>query len=290
MKIAVVASSRKRESIDLLPTIKKKLDAHGISTIGPYLIDELQEKYQTDYSAIRKELEDIDCMLSIGGDGSLLKLAHIIGLPLPPFVGINAGSLGFLSEISLDQLDEGLFGLITGSYQKTSRIVLESQIQSQQSDNRRPAFAINECAIHRGSEPHLIDIVVHVDGCYLNTFSCDGLIISTPSGSTAYSLAAGGPILTPELQAVVITPICPHTISNKPIVLLPKKSIQMESVRGGSFFDLSFDGQTNFHIEKNRTIEISVSSYRFTTLSPDPKADYFHTVRTKLGWSGSLRR
>ncbi len=286
MKVLLVASSRKPQGASLLESIHRFLKEHGVTVVGAFLLDGIQQKDPSFEEYFRK----VDLVVSIGGDGSLLMLAHKIGLPPPPFVGINLGSLGFLAEIPANSITTGLANIIQGAYEKTSRIIIEGKITRKLDSSCLYSFAINECTLHRGSQPNLIDIAIHVDGIYLNTFSCDGVIISTPSGSTAYSLAAGGPILTPELNALVITPICPHTISNKPIVLLPKKSITLECVRGGAFCDLSFDGQENFQIEKNDLIEITVSPHRFDTLSPHSVGDYFHTVRTKLGWTGSLRQ
>lgn len=282
MNILLVASSLKSEGGKLLKLITEILQSHENIRVKSLFLDDLPLSPNT---------QNIDFVISIGGDGFLLMLAHLLNLPLPPFAGINIGSLGFLTEIAATQAVVAIEELITGKYEKTSRLVLEgAYLSSENRSNSKKSFAINECTIHRGSQPNLIDVAIHVDGSYLNTFSCDGLIIATPSGSTAYSLAAGGPIVTPYLDAVIITPICAHTISNRPIVLLPKKSITLEYVRGTAHADISFDGQDSFSIELHHKIELSVSSHRFITLSPTSTADYFHTIRSKLGWAGSLRQ
>ncbi len=279
MNVLLVASAKKPQSSELLETIHQFLTNHGVHVIDALLLDNIEKTH------ISKE--SIDLVVSVGGDGSLLMLAHALGLPLPPFVGINLGSLGFLAEIPVHNITKDLSNIIQGSYETVSRLLLEGSVISKPEST---SFAINECTVHRGAYPTLIDIAIHVDGVYLNTFSCDGLIISTPSGSTAYSLAAGGPILTPNLDALIITPICPHTISNKPIVVLPKHSLTLECVRGGNNVELSFDGQENFHISPQDIVEIKVSSHRFRTLSPSSGSDFFYTVRSKLGWTGSLRQ
>jgi len=151
-----------------------------------------------------------------------------------------------------------------------------------------PNFAVNEIVIHRASNPCLVDLAINVDEHYLNTFSADGVIISTPSGSTAYSLAAGGPIVTPELNALILTPICPHTISNRPIVLYPKNEITIEYKSNHAPVEITFDGFPCFSINAGEVITITLSQRLFRLVSM-PGHDYFSTLRNKLGWAGKLR-
>ncbi len=154
--------------------------------------------------------DSLDCLISLGGDGTILRL--LISSPISMSTsGINLGQLGFMAESPLSDLYPSLEDLVEKRYQVEERIMMEGVTHWQQR-----CFAVNEIVFHRSRHPSLIDLSIHVDGTYLNTFSADGIIISTPSGSTAYSLAAGGPILTPNLNAFVITPISPHTISIDP--------------------------------------------------------------------------
>lgn len=143
--------------------------------------------------------------------------------------------------------------------------------------------------IHRSRNPSLIDLSIHVDGIYLNTFSADGIIVATPSGSTAYSLAAGGPILEPELEAFVITPISPHTISNRPIVLMPKEKIEVQYLSPYGPVEVTYDGISQFHMHTNEVFSISRSKRTFKLVSIYRRRDYYSTLRTKLGWTGQLR-
>jgi len=142
--------------------------------------------------------------------------------------------------------------------------------------------------IHRAKNPSLIELSIHVDGTYLNTFSADGVIISTPSGSTAYSLAAGGPILSPELSAFVLTPISPHTISNRPIVFLPNHEIQIQYLSDRDPVEITFDGISCHALRTGEVFSIKKSSRCFRTVNLS-RRDYFSTLRTKLGWAGKLR-
>ena len=134
----------------------------------------------------------------------------------------------------------------------------------------------------------LIDLSIHVDGTYLNTFSADGIIVATPSGSTAYSLAAGGPIITPELNAFVITPISPHTISNRPIVLMPKLHIEVQYLSSYIQVEITYDGFSRHTLRTNEIFSIKKATKTFKMVSLN-RSDYFSTLRSKLGWSGQVR-
>jgi NAD+ kinase len=150
--------------------------------------------------------------------------------------------------------------------------------------NGDTCFAVNELVLHRSRTPTLVELTIHVDNTYVNTFSADGIIIATPSGSTAYSLSAGGPILTPELEALVITPICPHTISNRPIVLLPSHEIQLQNICPEDSVDISCDGILQFNISPGEIFRIRRSARNFKLVNLK-RRDYYSTLRSKLGWA-----
>ncbi len=149
-------------------------------------------------------------------------------------------------------------------------------------------FAVNDLVVHRGKNPSLVEISIHVDGLYLNTFEADGVILATPNGSTAYSLAAGGPILSPSLDAVVLTPISPHTISNRPIVLTAHQEIQVQYLSDYDPIEIRADGFFFHTLQTGEVFRISRHPKTFKLISLH-RNDYFSTLRTKLGWSGKLR-
>ncbi len=188
-----------------------------------------------------------------------------------PILGINLGSLGFLADVPLTDIYPSLQDLLDGKYHIQNRIMMQGETVDGKSH-----FAINEIAVHRAQNPSLVDLSVHVDGLYLNTFSADGIIISTPSGSTAYSLAAGGPILTPELKAWVITPISPHTLSNRPIVLLPENEIQIQYLSEYDPVEVMFDGVSRFNVATGDVFFVRPSQRLFRLVSLD-RHDYFST-------------
>jgi len=220
----------------------------------------------------------ISFMVSMGGDGSILRLAHRYPHIKAPVIGINLGSLGFLADIRVSELYPSLQEILDGKYSLTPRLILEG-------DN---FFAINDIIIHRAKNPSLIDLSVHVNGTYLNTFSADGVIISTPSGSTAYSLSAGGPILSPDLDAIVITPICPHTTTCAPIVLNPKHEISIQYLSTEHTADVITDGIVLTSLKSGEIISCRKSTRQFHLVTLQSH-DYYSTLRTKLNWSGTLK-
>lgn len=227
--------------------------------------------------------KSIDIMISLGGDGTILRLVQHHPEITAPIVGINLGSLGFMADVPITEIYPTLEDLLSKNYKIHNRVMMEGY--SLKGDQ---FYAINEFVIHRAQNPCLVDLAIHVDGNYLNTFSADGIIISTPSGSTAYSLAAGGPILTPELEAFVITPISPHTISNRPIVLMPQNDIQIQYISEHEPVEISYDGFGQIKMNTGEVFHIRKAE-KSCQLIGLAHHEYFSTLRKKLGWSGKLR-
>ncbi len=225
----------------------------------------------------------IDFIISLGGDGTILRLLHNYPEIRAPILAINFGSLGFMADIPVKDIYPSLQDLLNGKYTIQERLMMQGETAKHTSN-----FAVNEVVVHRANNPCLVDLAIHVDGNYLNTFSADGIIVATPSGSTAYSLAAGGPILTPELDAVVLTPISPHTISNRPIVLMPKKEIQIQYISDYEPLEITFDGMIRYPMMTGEVLHITHSTRKFNLVNLHHH-DFFSTLRTKLGWAGKLK-
>lgn len=225
----------------------------------------------------------IDFLISLGGDGTILRLMHRHPELTAPLLGINLGGLGFMADVPVSDIYPSLQDLLDGNYRVQRRMMMEGLTAQGQ-----VCFAINEMVVHRAQNPSIVDLGVHVDGQYLNTFSADGIIISTPSGSTAYSLAAGGPILTPELNAFVVTPISPHTISNRPIVIMPQREIQIQYLSEYHPVEITFDGISRYALATGEVFHIRPTDKKFPLVSLT-RHDYFSTLRSKLGWTGKLR-
>jgi NAD+ kinase len=224
----------------------------------------------------------IDFLISMGGDGTILRHArHMIDLCIP-LLGINLGHLGFMADIPLFDIYPSLEELLEGSYTIEDRLVIDGFHKGKE------YFALNDFVIHRARKPSLIEISIHVDGLFLNTFEADGLIIATPNGSTAYSLAAGGPILVPSLDAFVLTPICPHTISNRPIVLSSDCEITVQYLSHHGEIEFVADGMEGVAFSPQESLSFRLSQKKFKLVNLN-RRDFFSTLRSKLGWVGKLR-
>lgn len=229
------------------------------------------------------EPQKVDLYCTIGGDGTILQLIHQAKNLEAPILGINLGGLGFLAPVALDALESSLQGILEGSYTLKRRIMLQAK-----SPEGSLFTAANDVVLHRVRNPHLVDIAVHIGGRYINTFAGDGLIIATPTGSTAYSLAAGGPILTPDMNAFALTPIAAHTISNRPIVISTEEEITLEYLNSYEPLEVTFDGLETIPLATRQTLSVSLSPRTFSLVNPGD-ADFFSTLRSKLGWTGRLR-
>jgi NAD+ kinase len=227
--------------------------------------------------------QDIDFVVTLGGDGTILRYLHTHPELTAPVIGINLGGLGFMADIPLTDIYPCLQSILKGNYRIDERIMMEGTVF-----NGQKCFALNDIVIHRAQNPCLIDLAIHVDGNYLNTFSADGIIIATPSGSTAYSLAAGGPILSPELKAFALTPISPHTISNRPIVLMPHSNIQIQYISEHDPVEITYDGVASVKMSTGEMLYVTMSKRIFKLVNL-PQYDYYSTLRKKLGWTGKLK-
>ncbi|MCB1117845.1 MAG: NAD(+)/NADH kinase [Chlamydiia bacterium] len=229
------------------------------------------------------DLNKIDFIISMGGDGTIMRLAHRFAGAQIPILGINLGQLGFMADIPLDDIYPSLQDLLNGHYAIEKRVMIEGE-----SLEGEKALAINDFVIHRARNPSLVEIAIHINGTYLNTFEADGVILATPTGSTAYSLAAGGPILTPELDSFVLTPISPHTISNRPLILPADIELQIQYLSDYDPVEVVADGHQIFKLNTGGGFRLRKSKLTFQLVNLQ-RRDYFSTLRTKLGWAGKLR-
>ncbi|MBM3207232.1 MAG: NAD(+)/NADH kinase [Chlamydiae bacterium] len=279
MIIALFANETKDHSHSFALGVANFLKEHGVTVITE---DRFAKKLNL--PPLSEYLDKkIDFIISMGGDGTILRIAHKYETLDIPILGINLGHLGFMADVPLTDIYPSLQDLLSGAYKIHERLIIHGE--SPRGDS---CFAVNDIVVHRGQNPSLVEIAIHVDGMYLNTFEADGIIISTPNGSTAYSLAAGGPILSPDLEAIVITPISPHTISNRPIVLMPNQEIQIQYSSEYDPIEIRADGLEKFELNTGEVFKIVRAPRKFKLVSLY-RRDYFSTLRTKLGWAGKLR-
>ncbi|PCI78735.1 NAD(+) kinase [Candidatus Aerophobetes bacterium] len=237
-----------------------------------------------DVPAFSKDnLSKITTLITLGGDGSILRAAHRYHNINAPILGINLGSLGFMADVPAENIHLYLSDLLKGDYSVQKRLVLKGELSG-----KMPFSSFNDIVLHRANNSSLITLGVYIKGNLLSLFQSDGLIFSTPNGSTAYSLAAGGPIISPTVEGYLLTPICAHTISNRPIVLHPSEEVTIQVMKKTSSpIEVINDGYEKYALNEGDTLTIKRAEETFDLIKLN-RIDYFSTLRTKLGWSGTL--
>ncbi len=237
-----------------------------------------------DANSDTKIAEAIDIAIVVGGDGTLLKIGRFLSAYSIPVIGINLGRLGFLVDILPDQIIAQLDAMFKGKYSEESRSLLHAC--AYRGDTLLgEGCALNDVVLHVRNDIRMIEFNTHIDGKFVNRQRADGIVIATPTGSTAYSLSGGGPILHPGLDAVVLVPICPHTLSNRPIVVSNKGVIEISLCESREVNSrLSFDGQANIELRAGDKVIIRQKKHRLTLIHPEGY-DYYRILRNKLGWS-----
>jgi NAD+ kinase len=223
----------------------------------------------------------LDLIIVLGGDGTLLSVARAAQAGGIPLLGVNLGSLGFLTETALDRLDPVLDAVFAGACTLEERSMLEVRVRHGASEHG-PLVVLNDAVINKAALARMIEIEAAVDGAYLTTYRADGLIVATPTGSTAYSLAAGGPIVYPDMEAVVITPICPHTLTNRSLVVPGRMTVEV-AIRTGEDIHLTLDGQVGIALEPADRVVIRTAPAR-TRIVHVPEHEWFGVLRQKLKW------
>jgi NAD+ kinase len=229
--------------------------------------------------------EHVDLVIVLGGDGTLLSVARTLAPHNVPIIGVNLGRLGFLTDIPIDELETTLRTMLDGSYTYDDRTLLSATVVRK----RRKVFntlALNDVVVSRGAMGSMIEFEVYVDGQFAYNLRSDGLIIATPTGSTAYSLSSGGPILHPSLPALGLVPISPHTLSNRPIVIPSKSLVEIVLIRGPNA-RVNFDVQSYFDLEPDDKVVVKAHDEPIRLLHPHGY-DYYAMLREKLHWSAKL--
>ncbi len=231
----------------------------------------------------RAEMPSVaDLMVVLGGDGTMLGTARLVAEKGIPVLGVNLGGLGYITEVYMDEIFTALDKILKGECPTEERMMLQARIM-RGGEAIASYTALNDVAINKGSVARIIDLEISVDNTYVTMFKSDGAIVATPTGSTAYSLSAGGPILYPTIHAIVLTPISPHTLSNRPLVLPEDVRIEMSLKSQSEGVLLSLDGQVVFTLMTGDTVEIKKSSHNAILLRAGGR-DHFDILRTKLKW------
>ncbi len=280
MKFGIVMNPRKKRAVPVVRELLEWLEDRGCEL----LIDEnapfdIGNRRGLTISELAEECEIIAVF---GGDGTLLHVSNRLAGTDIPLLGVNAGRLGFLTETTLERARETLGDVLAGDYRIQERMMLEGKIETFASDC---LYALNDLVLSRARHGRVIRVSVQIDDDYVSDFICDGLIVSTPTGSTAYNLSASGPIIHPQMENIILNPICPHTLTNRPLII-PASSRIILQVESDEECILTADGQekiTNLHREDRAVIKKSEES---TRLIIPRDLSFYEILRTKLQWSG----
>ncbi|MEW6109890.1 MAG: NAD(+)/NADH kinase [Nitrospirota bacterium] len=278
-KIGIICKPERTEPRDILMDLLPHLRQKGYET---YVDKETAASLNIEGFS-RAEISSIsDIVLVLGGDGTMLNVSRLVAERGIPILGINLGSMGFITEVNKDDVFDAVDKMLSSECSIEERLMLTAHIHR---DGKRITeyTVLNDVVINKGALARIIDLETYINDTYVTTFKADGLIISTPTGSTAYSLSAGGPILYPTLNSIVLTPICSHTLTNRPIVLPENFKIEiiLKSLSEDVF--LTLDGQIGFSLRMGDIIEINKSAFKTRLLVPVER-DYFEILRTKLKW------
>lgn len=281
MKCAgIIAKHTDPRAESIVSDLCRWLEDHGKSVI---LDRETASVIGRPDSVVRSKLpEQCDFLIVIGGDGTLLSAARVVGTTGKPILGVNMGALGFMTAVTLDELYPALERIFRYDFDYEDRMMLVAHVH-RLGERVANYTVLNDVVINKGALAKIIDIETTVGEMYLSTFKADGLIISTPTGSTGYSLSAQGPIVYPMLRTILITPICPHTLTNRPLVIPDDMVVRAELRSKEADVFLTLDGQVGFGLRAGDVVEVKKADapLRFFR-SPDK--DYFTVLRTKLKW------
>ncbi|MEE9447809.1 MAG: NAD(+)/NADH kinase [Arenicellales bacterium] len=265
-----------------LENVKNLLESFGASVLlGDTTASEMTGERILD----KTQYESLDFAVVVGGDGTLLHAARTLAAFGTPIVGINLGRLGFLTDIPADEIEFGLRAIKDGEYRIEQRDMLETIVSSSKDNTENRYLSLNDAVISKGDTGRLIEMSIHVDDVFVSKTRSDGLIIATPTGSTAYALSAGGPIIEPTLPVVVLVPICPHTLSNRPIILGQDSTIRISEIQlTDNHATLAVDGIIVQVITGDERITLAKAEHALKLIRIDNHS-HFEALRVKLGWT-----
>lgn len=283
-KIGVVVGPQKPDAIAVVRNLliwcaERNIELHATAEVA-------EQVGCTPLIVNNEELaEQVDLVVVLGGDGTMLGASRLIGTRRIPVLGINFGYLGYLTEFTLEELFSALDDLLANNFQAEPRMMLDVSV-TRGGKTIAAHRALNDAVINQGALAKMIELECYVNGDFVNRFRADGMIVSTPTGSTAYSLSAGGPIVFPSMHAIILTPICPHMLSNRPVIVPGEMTVDMTFSKATDGVMLTIDGQRGVTLEPNDCVTLRRSETTFDIVRPT-KRNYFEVLRTKLKW-GSI--
>ncbi|MDN3708068.1 NAD kinase [Myroides ceti] len=293
MKFAIYAQTYKPENRDIIEQLIHVIEQNSGTLIFEkdyydILLKEsvIEQQYNT-FTNHNDLEENINFFVSIGGDGTMLRAANFVKSKNIPIIGINAGRLGYLANVQQQEIEALIPSLFSNAYTLSRRTLLELKNPAQETSPFDINFALNEITISRKNTASMISIVTHINEEFLATYWADGIIISTPTGSTGYSLSCGGPIITPDSNCLVITPIAPHNLTTRPLIINDRSTIKMKIDGREPQFLLSVDSETRA-MDNETIIEVALASHTVNMVE-FPEITFIKTLRNKLYWAEDRR-
>ncbi len=291
MKIGIVANTTKpalSETLnDLLAYLKKKkLQVVCTQTLYEWVKKRFDKKLLATIEHVtdKEFVKQSDIIIAFGGDGTMLSTARLVGKSGKPLLGVNLGKLGFLAEVSIDETHQCIDEIIKGNYLIEERMILEATCVT----DGTKFYALNEIVVDKGASPRVIELETYVNDDYMVTYSADGIILNTPTGSTAYSLASGGPIVNPMSNVITINPVAPHTLSARPVIVPDTSIIKVNVKADGKKAHITADGQVEQFFETPAQFIIRRAEYTIKLIKRK-KRTYYDLLRTKLQWGKDIR-
>ncbi|RMF58645.1 MAG: NAD(+)/NADH kinase [Calditrichaeota bacterium] len=286
MTFGLIANIRKELFWRKLPTLLKWFKEQNISLILSRRITEHPNYGESGFESVQdSELPtQCDLILAFGGDGTFLHTVQLVGAHQTPILGINVGGLGFLTDIQFDDFTSAFTRILEGEYHIEERLMLKGYLEGDET----PLYALNEFVIDKGSAVRVIQIDIEVDGNFLNNFVADGLLFSTPTGSTGYSLSSGGPIIVPSLDVMIINPICPHSLTNRPVIIPASSRVTAVTLTEHHQFVVAADGQDIRQCKSGTQLTIEKAPFTAHLVKPN-SSNFFNLLHTKLNWGEDFR-
>ncbi len=281
-KLCILANTEKDKNYETAEYIRTLIKAAGKQCV--MVNDRLSEEKKEGYINANEIPEDVECLLILGGDGTMIQAAKDFCHLEIPLLGVNLGTLGFLTEVERQNIEDALEKIFAGNYKIEHRMMLEG-IKEEEGEQVYRGIALNDVVLNKSRECRLVTLHVYVNEELMDTYICDGLIFSTPTGSTAYNLSAGGPVLTPEVKAMIITPICPHSLNKRSLVLSCKDNITVEIGKSKQFMDdyavVNVDGSNTMELVTGEKLFIQCCEEE-TRIIKLTKGSFYNRLRDKL--------
>ena len=279
MKVGVVGNPRYGDLKGVLEHVATAAPDRGITLYSEPRLESFWNSKVPSFDDV-----NLDALLTFGGDGTLLRGARLLGARETPILGVNLGRVGFLTTATRETLDPALDALVAGRYSLERRQALRASIRDPEGEIRSSQVAMNDVAVHKGGVARVIRVNVYIQGENVGPYSADGIIVATPTGSTAYSLSAGGPIVVPGVEAMVVTPIAPHTLAVRALVVPAMYRIVIEPMAGwADDLLVSFDGQTGTTLAPGESVEVCRADHLVSLIRLGGEG-FFTRMRQKLHW------